>query len=91
MLSQQLEDERKTYRKTREEMEQMKGEMEQQEDQIEKLKSEVVSRNSEILAGKHQINMLSMLLSQKWIVSFDTQSLESLAFDEQLQSSNHFS
>ena len=65
VLSQQLEDERKTYRKTREEMEQMREEMEKQEDQIEKLKSEVVSRNSEILAGKHQINMLSMLLSQK--------------------------
>ena len=47
----------------------MREEMEKQEDQIEKLKSEVVSRNSEILAGKHQINMLSMLLSQKCSVS----------------------
>lgn len=68
MLSQQLEDERKTYRKRREEMEEMKRGMERQDEQIEKLKSEVVSRNSEILAGKHQINMLSMLLSQKWSV-----------------------
>lgn len=39
--------------------------MTQQDRVIEKLRSDVASRESEILAGKQQINMLSMIISQK--------------------------
>ena len=39
--------------------------MSQQAYVIEHLKSEITSREGEILAGKQQINKLSMLLSQR--------------------------
>lgn len=65
VLSHQLEEERKNNRKTRDRLTQLTETMGQQEDIIEHLKSEVTSREGEILAGKQQINKLSMLLSQR--------------------------
>ena len=65
VLSQQLEEERKNNRKTRDQLGQMSDLMTQQDRVIEKLRSDVASRESEILAGKQQINMLSMIISQK--------------------------
>lgn len=64
-MSHQLEEERKNNRKTRDRLTQLTETMGQQEDIIEHLKSEVTSREGEILAGKQQINKLSMLLSQR--------------------------
>ena len=65
VLSNQLEDERKSTRKNRDRLTQLTEAMSQQEDVIEHLKSEITSREGEILAGKQQINKLSMLLSQR--------------------------
>ena len=65
VLSNQLEDERKSTRKNRDRLTQLTETMSQQSDVIEHLKSEITSREGEILAGKQQINKLSMLLSQR--------------------------
>ena len=65
VLSNQLEDERQSTRKNRDRLTQLTETMSQQADVIEHLKSEITSREGEILAGKQQINKLSMLLSQR--------------------------
>ena len=65
VLSLQLEEERKNNRKTRDQLGQLSDLMTQQDRVIEKLRSDVASRESEIMAGKQQINMLSMIISQK--------------------------
>ena len=59
------QDERKSTRKNRDRLTQLTETMSQQADVIEHLKSEITSREGEILAGKQQINKLSMLLSQR--------------------------
>lgn len=65
VLSNQLEDERKGTRKNRDRLTQLTEAVSQQEDIIDYLKSEITSREGEIMAGKQQINKLSMLLSQR--------------------------
>ena len=65
VLSHQLEEERKSNRKARDQMRSLTDTISNQDQVIDKLRSEVAQRDSELLAGKQQINKLFEIIADR--------------------------
>lgn len=65
VLAHQLEEERKSNRKSRDQMNQLNAIISSQNNTMEQLQTEITKRESELLAGKQQINKLTTILTKK--------------------------
>ena len=64
VLSHQLEEERKTNRKVRDQVSQLNNIISSQNGTIEQLQTDISKKESELLAGKQQINQLTTILTR---------------------------